>query len=115
MDRGTSGVLIVAKTRPAYEGLVAAFQAHAVQRRYWALVEGVPDPLRATIEAPIARSAVARTRFRVDAAALGLAHPVTGERVEVEEPLAADSACALRRPREAGQGGAGRGRGAVGG
>ena len=66
LDRGTSGVLVVAKTGAAYDGLVRAFKAHDVDRRYWALVDGVPDPRRATVDAPIARSPVLRTRFRVD-------------------------------------------------
>jgi 23S rRNA pseudouridine1911/1915/1917 synthase len=66
LDRGTSGVLVVAKTAIAYRGLVEMFKAHVVDRRYWAIVDGVPDPPRATIDAPIARSTAVRTRFRVD-------------------------------------------------
>lgn len=65
LDRGTSGVLVVAKTPAAYRGLARMFKAHEVDRRYWAVVDGVPDPPRATIDAPIARSATVRTRFQV--------------------------------------------------
>lgn len=68
LDRGTSGVLVVAKTPAAYRNLVEMFKAHAVDRRYWAIVDGVPDPVRATIDAPIARSTAVRTRFQVDPA-----------------------------------------------
>lgn len=66
LDRGTSGVLVIAKTDPARTGLVAAFKRHAVDRQYWALVDGNPDPPAATIDAPIARSASNRTRFAVN-------------------------------------------------
>jgi 23S rRNA pseudouridine1911/1915/1917 synthase len=68
LDRGTSGVLVVAKSAAALDGLMALFRRHAIDRRYWALVDGVPDPAHATIEAPIARSTAQRTRFAVDPA-----------------------------------------------
>jgi 23S rRNA pseudouridine1911/1915/1917 synthase len=66
LDRGTSGILVVAKTDTAREGLIALFSRHEVDRVYWALTEGVPDPPRATIDAPIGRAPVHRTRFIVD-------------------------------------------------
>ncbi|HUH08125.1 MAG TPA: pseudouridine synthase, partial [Egibacteraceae bacterium] len=47
---------------------VAALKRREVTRAYWALVEGVPDPPRATIDAPIGRHPTRRTRFSVDAA-----------------------------------------------
>jgi 23S rRNA pseudouridine1911/1915/1917 synthase len=165
LDRGTSGLLVVAKSEQAYTGLVDRFRRHAVDRVYWALVDGVPDPPRATVDAPIGRSQSRRTRFAIDASGrpavshydversfgrcaqlsvrletgrthqvrvhmasvghpvtgdvtygassrlraelglarpalharhLGLVHPVTGERLELDEPLPADLAAALR-------------------
>ena len=63
LDRGTSGLLVVASSTPAMEGLKAMFRAHDVRREYWALVEGTPDPAEATIEAPIRRSRRNRTTF----------------------------------------------------
>jgi 23S rRNA pseudouridine1911/1915/1917 synthase len=66
LDRGTSGVLVVAKTQAAREGLVATFSRHEIERIYWALVEGLPDPPRATVDAPIARSSTQRTKFVAD-------------------------------------------------
>jgi 23S rRNA pseudouridine1911/1915/1917 synthase len=63
LDRGTSGVLVVAKTRVAARGLQVLFAAHDIDREYWALVDGVPDPPVATIDAPIGRSTTHRTRF----------------------------------------------------
>lgn len=65
LDRGTSGLLVVAKTAAARDGLVATFKRHNVDRRYWALVEGVPDPPSATVDAAIARSSGNRTKFAV--------------------------------------------------
>lgn len=66
LDRGTSGLLVVAKTEGARAGLVALFKTHDVDRRYLALVDGVPEPVSATIDAPIGRDPVRRTRFRVE-------------------------------------------------
>jgi 23S rRNA pseudouridine1911/1915/1917 synthase len=163
LDRGTSGLLVVAKTERARTGLVRLFARHDVDRVYWALAEGVPDPPRATIDAPIGRAPVHRTRFIIDrdgrpavshydlitahgrasevavrletgrthqvrvhlsavghpivgdptygasalgaelgldrpalhARVLGFSHPVTGERVEVTEPLPDDLSAAV--------------------
>lgn len=166
LDRGTSGLLVVAKSVEAHIGLAAVFRAHEAHREYVAVVDGVPDPPSATIDAPIARDPNQRTRFTVSpsgrpavtlydvreargraavldvrlqtgrthqvrvhlaavghpvtgdtaygasaalAAALGLdrpalhagrlgfTHPVTGARVDVEEPLPADLAAAVVR------------------
>ena len=166
LDRGTSGLLVVAKSEEARLGLVATFKRHDIDRRYWVIVDGVPSPARATIDAPIARSGRNRTKFtvatdgrravthydviesfgrasvlhvgletgrthqvRVHLSAVGhpvagdgiygasaalarelelarpalhairlaFVHPVTGERVEVEEPVPADLAEAHRR------------------
>jgi len=43
IDKDTSGLLVVAKSDRAHHGLAAQFEAHEVQRRYLALVHGVPD------------------------------------------------------------------------
>jgi len=65
LDRDTSGLLVVARTQPAYEGLVAMLAAHDVERRYVALVWGVPDSPRGVIDAPIGRSVRRPTRMSV--------------------------------------------------
>lgn len=67
LDRGTSGLLVVAKTKEARAGLVATFKRHDVDRRYWVIVDGVPSPARATVDAPIGRSGRNRTKFTVAA------------------------------------------------
>jgi 23S rRNA pseudouridine1911/1915/1917 synthase len=65
LDRDTSGLLVVARTEAAYDGLVAMLAAHDVERRYDALVWGVPDAPRGVIDAPIGRSVRRPTRMSV--------------------------------------------------
>jgi 23S rRNA pseudouridine1911/1915/1917 synthase len=55
LDVGTSGLMVVAKSEAAYSGLKAAFKQRRVDKTYHALVQGHPDPLRGTIDAPIDR------------------------------------------------------------
>ncbi len=43
IDKDTSGLLVVAKSDAAHHGLAAQFERHTVERRYLALVHGVPD------------------------------------------------------------------------
>ena len=43
IDKETSGLLVVAKSDAAHQGLAAQFAAHSVQRRYLAVCFGVPD------------------------------------------------------------------------
>ncbi|MEL7256839.1 MAG: RluA family pseudouridine synthase [Pseudomonadota bacterium] len=43
IDKDTSGLLVVAKSDQAHHGLAAQFEAHSVERKYLALVHGVPD------------------------------------------------------------------------
>ncbi|HUG86387.1 MAG TPA: RluA family pseudouridine synthase [Euzebya sp.] len=63
LDRGTSGLLVVARSARALVALKRTFAAHDVHREYWVLVEGHPDPPAATIDAPIMRSTSNRTAF----------------------------------------------------
>ena len=44
IDKDTSGLLVVAKTDVAHQGLAAQFAAHDLERRYLAVVHGAPDP-----------------------------------------------------------------------
>jgi 23S rRNA pseudouridine1911/1915/1917 synthase len=55
LDVGTSGVMVIAKSESAYSVLKNAFRHRTVDKTYHALVQGHPDPLRGTIDAPIAR------------------------------------------------------------
>ncbi len=55
LDVGTSGVMVVAKSEYAYSVLKNAFRDRTVDKVYHALVQGHPDPLRGTVDAPIGR------------------------------------------------------------
>ncbi len=55
LDVGTSGLMVVAKSERAYTVLKRAFRERTVDKRYHALVQGHPDPLTGTIDAPIDR------------------------------------------------------------
>jgi 23S rRNA pseudouridine1911/1915/1917 synthase len=55
LDAGTSGLMVVARSERAYTLLKRAFRDREVDKRYRALVQGHPDPLRGTVDAPIDR------------------------------------------------------------
>jgi len=65
LDVGTSGVMVVAKTEHAYTLLKQAFRDRTVEKEYHALVQGLPDPLEGTIDAPIGRHPGHDWRFAV--------------------------------------------------
>src|SRR4051812_11574109 len=55
LDVGTSGLMVVAKSERAYTLLKRAFKDRTVDKVYHALMQGHPDPLRGTVDAPIGR------------------------------------------------------------
>jgi 23S rRNA pseudouridine1911/1915/1917 synthase len=55
LDVGTTGLMVVAKSERAYTLLKRAFKERVVDKHYHAVVQGHPDPLRGTIDAPIDR------------------------------------------------------------
>ncbi len=55
LDVGTSGAMVVAKSERAYSGLKHAFRERRVKKIYHALVQGLPDPMSGTVDAPIGR------------------------------------------------------------
>ncbi len=55
LDVGTSGLMVVCKSERAYSLLKRAFKARTVDKTYHALVQGLPDPLVGTVDAPIGR------------------------------------------------------------
>jgi 23S rRNA pseudouridine1911/1915/1917 synthase len=65
IDKGTSGLLVIAKTDVAHEGLARQFAAHSIDRRYLAIVNGVPRTAEGTIDAPLARSAYDRKKIAI--------------------------------------------------
>ena len=67
LDVGTSGVMVIAKSEYAYSRLKNAFRSRTVDKTYHALVQGHPDPLRGTIDAPIGRNPKYDYKFAVRA------------------------------------------------
>jgi len=67
LDKGTSGVLVVARTAAAYASLTAQLKARTVERRYVALVEGDVTDETGVIDAPIGRSQRTPTKMAVRA------------------------------------------------
>ena len=55
LDRATSGVLVVARTRLAAQKLAAAFRSRSTKKIYWALVKGVPKPHQGRISTWLAK------------------------------------------------------------
>ena len=65
LDVGTSGVMVVAKTERGYTVLKDAFRSRTPSKVYHALVQGLPDPVDGTIDAPIGRHPGHDWRFAV--------------------------------------------------
>jgi 23S rRNA pseudouridine1911/1915/1917 synthase len=65
LDVGTSGVMVICKGERAYSVLKNAFRHRTVDKAYHALVQGHPDPLSGTIDAPIGRHPRADYKFAV--------------------------------------------------
>ena len=65
IDKGTSGVLVVARTPEAHEGLARQFADHSAERRYLALVWGELRGDRGTVDAALGRHPRDRLRFAV--------------------------------------------------
>ena len=65
LDAGTSGLMVVAKSERAYTALKRAFHDRTVEKIYHAVVQGHPDPLAGTIDAPIGRHPRSDWKFAV--------------------------------------------------
>ena len=65
IDKDTSGLLVVAKTDVAHEGLARQFAAHSIDRRYLAILNGLPAATGGIIDAPLARSAANRKKIAI--------------------------------------------------
>lgn len=70
LDRDTSGVLVCAKKRAGAAALGKALAGRRVDKIYWAIVSGVPQPARGTIDLPLLKSPV-RGQDKVRAAERG--------------------------------------------
>ncbi len=65
IDKDTSGLLVVAKTDRAHEGLAAQFAKHSIERVYQAIVAGIPAQREGTVDAPLARSSANRQKMAI--------------------------------------------------
>lgn len=65
LDVGTSGLMVVAKTAPAYSVLKHAFKERTVEKVYHAVAQGHVEPTQGTIDAPIGRHPTADYKFAV--------------------------------------------------
>ena len=102
IDKDTSGVIVVAKTDAAHQGLSALFAAHDIERVYTALTRGSPRARSGSVDAAIARSTSDRKKMAIVRA--GGRRAVTYYSVEAvygaaDKPLAARLACRLETGR----------------
>ena len=65
IDKDTSGLLVVAKTDAAHEGLARQFAEHSIDRRYLAVCAGHPSPAQGSIDARLGRSEADRKKMAV--------------------------------------------------
>jgi 23S rRNA pseudouridine1911/1915/1917 synthase len=65
LDKDTSGLMIAAKTDDAHMALARQFAEHSIERAYFALVWGVPSPVRGRVHGNIGRDPHHRTRMAV--------------------------------------------------
>ncbi|HET9500807.1 MAG TPA: RluA family pseudouridine synthase [Marmoricola sp.] len=65
LDVGTSGVMVLCKSEHAYSVLKNAFRNREIDKTYHAVVQGHPDPLEGTVDAPIGRATKSDWKFAV--------------------------------------------------
>jgi 23S rRNA pseudouridine1911/1915/1917 synthase len=84
LDKDTSGLLLIARNDTAHRNLARQFSGRAVKKRYIALIHGWPERARGTINAPISRDAIRRTRMttRGSAGRTAVTHYEVRERIE---------------------------------
>jgi 23S rRNA pseudouridine1911/1915/1917 synthase len=71
IDKDTSGLIVAAKTDLAHERLSAQFARHSIDRRYLAIVAGLPNPPSGTVDAAVARSSANRQKMAIVAEGRG--------------------------------------------
>lgn len=86
LDRPTSGVLLLARNTEVARYLSQRFEAHEVEKTYWAFVRGVPPELEMLVDQPVpkdegAERVPARTRIRCLATATVTDSPLREKRI----------------------------------
>ena len=71
LDKDTSGLMVAAKTDVTHEVLAAQFARHSIDRRYRAIVGGIPHPPEGVVDAPLARSSANRQKMAIVAEGRG--------------------------------------------
>ena len=100
IDKDTSGLLVVAKSDAAHEGLATQFADHSIARAYIAVCAGHPNPPAGTVDARIGRSDANRKKMAVlDAKATRGKHAVTHYRTVKRLDHAAQLECRLETGR----------------
>ncbi len=76
LDRGTSGVMVVAKNDDAHRHLSEQFHDHTIDRVYWAFVRSLPSAAHGSLDAPIGRHPKDRKRMsiRTESGRIALTH-----------------------------------------
>lgn len=98
IDKETSGLLVVAKNDLAHRGLSVQFADHSIERTYYAIVYGVPQPLSGRIEGNIGRSPYDRKKMALVTRG-GKSAATNYETVENYHNLAATVRCRLETGR----------------
>jgi 23S rRNA pseudouridine1911/1915/1917 synthase len=88
IDKDTSGLLVVAKSDVAHEGLARQFAAHSIDRNYLAIVSGVPKTAGGTVDAPLARSSANRKKIAIVEGARGKRAVTHWKRLEILDDAA---------------------------
>src|SRR4051794_5583417 len=83
IDKDTSGLLVVAKTDVPHVGLAKHFAAHSIDRRYLAIVGGLPKASEGTVDAPLARSSTNRKKIAIVEGSRGKRAVTHWKRLEV--------------------------------
>lgn len=104
LDKETSGLIVVAKSDAAHQGLAAQFADHGrtgpLERVYRALVWGVPSPAKGRIDAPLGRAPNHRQRFAVvKNGKTAITHYQTERMFPRDAPLASLVSCRLETGR----------------
>ncbi len=66
LDKGTSGVMVVAKNQKCHEGLVKLFSAHSIDRIYHCLAIGAECPVAGTLRSTIGRMPSNRLKMAIN-------------------------------------------------